>query len=125
MPTRQKKKILIIDDSPIALEIAKSALEEHYTVYTSPGLQDFEYKFPKVEPDGIIVDINMPEIYGDDICRVFKEGFGFKNTPIILFSDLSEEELKMRSEDSGADGYISKSWGPKRLLEVVKEIVGL
>ncbi len=119
-----KKKILVLDDSRTALEIARRALEAHYEVYTAPSLQDFEYKYPKVEPDGILVDINMPEIFGDDVCRVLKECYGFTGVPILLFSDVNEEELKRRAEEACANGYISKGWGAQRLLDVVTQAVG-
>lgn len=118
------QRILILDDSEIALEIARAALEgAGYSVTTVGSVLDFEREFPKAKPDAIMTDINMPEMYGDDVCMIFKESFGVTDIPIILFSDIEEEELKIRTQKSGANGYVCKRWGPEKLVETVKKIL--
>ncbi len=118
------KKILILDDSEIALEIARAALEgAGYAVTTVGTVIDFERMLPKVKPDAIITDINMPEMYGDDVCMIFKESFGITDIPIILFSDLDEVELEKRAKSSGANGFVCKRWGPERLVKAMKDIL--
>ncbi len=116
----EAKKILILDDSEFALEIARTALEKAgYAVTTVGTVVDFEKVLPRVKPDAIITDIIMPEIYVDD----FKKNLGIAGIPVVLFSDLNEAELKKIAQSSGANGFVCKSWGPEKLVEAMKKIL--
>ena len=76
-----------------------------------------------MKPDAIITDIIMPEIYVDDVSRIFKKNLGITGIPVILFSDLNETELKKIAQSSGANGFVCKSWGPEKLVEAMKKIL--
>ncbi len=117
------KKIVIIDDSPMILKLAKGALEAAgYEVHALEDPGEFD---PDVSgaPDLILVDINMPQFYGDDVVVYFKEAWPI-DAPIYLFSNVPEPELKERAEGCGADGYISKDWGLESLVKSVEMIIG-
>jgi len=119
-----EKKVIILDDSEIALELARAALEKRgYTVLTCLTVLEFERVIPRSNAQAIVIDINMPEMYGDDVCFIFKENFGIKDTPFILFSDINEDELKEKAKTSGADAYVCKKWGGDKLGQVVDEVV--
>jgi DNA-binding response OmpR family regulator len=117
------KHIVIIDDSEMILKLARTALEGagyRVTAIDDPG------NFDPTDTGSvslILVDINMPQFYGDDIVTYFKEAWSI-TTPIYMFSNLPEEELKKRAAACGANGYISKDWGLEALLEQVERIIG-
>ena len=118
------KKILLMDDSEITLEILKEGLEEKgFQVLCTTSLVEFDQLVLKEKPDLIITDIMMPEIKGDHICEVLKRDHFTANTPIILFSSIDEEELKSLCKKSGADGYISKKIEPEEIVEKIKDFV--
>jgi DNA-binding response OmpR family regulator len=118
------KKILLMDDSEITLEILKDGLEQKgFEVYTTTNLVEFDQTIIKVKPDLIITDIMMPDIKGDHICEVLKRDHHTTSTPIILFSSIEEEDLKALCKKSGADGYISKKSEPDEIVEKIKEFV--
>ena len=119
-----KKKILLLDDSAIALELEKSALEERgYEVATASTLLEFQAELDRFRPEIILTDLVMPDISGGDIVRVLKQDFDTQQIPIILFSSKPDDELAVIAEQAGADGYLSKSHGTERLGDMVDELV--
>ena len=116
-------KILVIDDSEIVLEIAKEALDgAGYQTATAINLKQFEDEIESSKPDLLVVDIKMPEMYGQDLCSLLKEQLG-TTTPIILFSDMDEEELETLALESNADGFVSKGSGTETLIKKIKEVL--
>ncbi len=114
------KKVLLVDDSEIVLTMASAALESGgYEVRSIERWEDLDTMIMHFIPDLILMDVNMPEVFGDHALMFFKEERGLSRVPILLYSDIDEKELRQRAEACGADGYISKSWGIDRMLEVV------
>ena len=118
------KRILLIDDSEITLEMEKALLEARgYEVRAASTLVVFEQLLKDFKPDLILTDIHMPEAKGTDICRTLKNEYGTQDIPIVLFSSLNDEELEKLAEQVGADGYLSKAHGLEALGEKVDELV--
>jgi CheY-like chemotaxis protein len=119
-----KKKILLLDDSAITLEMEKAVLEERgYEVATASNLIEFQAELDKFQPEVILTDLMMPDISGKDIVRVLKQDFHTERIPIILFSSKQDDELAEISEQAGADGFLSKSHGIEKLGDMVDELV--
>jgi CheY-like chemotaxis protein len=119
-----KKKILLLDDSAITLEMEKAVLEDRgYEVATAANLIEFQTALEKFQPEVILTDLMMPDISGKDIVRVLKQDFHTERIPIVLFSSKSDEELEEIAEQAGADGYLSKSHGIEKLGDMVDELV--
>lgn len=118
------KRVVLIDDSEIILESVKLALEDlgcDVEAMPEPSRSCFS---PESLPDLVLLDVNMPQAFGDDIARYLRDVCEL-TSPMYLYSSLSEEELEVRARDAGVDGFICKSWGRERLVEVVREILGL
>lgn len=123
-PTSAKARVVLIDDSEIILASIKDALEEigcDVVAVMEPTRAAFA---GEGSPDLILLDVNMPQAFGDDIARFLRETWDI-TSQIYLYSSLSEEELKTRAREAGADGYICKSWGKARLLQDVRALLGL
>jgi len=115
--------IVIIDDSRVALRLAKKALEgAGHTVQTMEDPGDFD-PHEGIPPNLLLVDINMPQFYGDDVVAYIRAEWSLA-APILLFSNVPEDELKERAENCGADGYISKNWGLDILVTKVNGLLG-
>ncbi|AKU92410.1 response regulator [Vulgatibacter incomptus] len=120
-PTR---KILIIDDSEISLEMEKFVLEARgHQVATAMNLVEFDKRLKAFQPELILVDVEMPDIPGNELVRILKQSCETDRIPIVLFSAKPDEELALLAERSGADGHLSKSNGIERLGEMVDELV--
>lgn len=120
----EKKRILLLDDSAITLEMEKAVLEERgYPVATASNLLEFQQLMEKFAPEVILTDLMMPDISGKDIVRVLKQDFHTERIPIVLFSSKSDDELAEIAEQAGADGFLSKSHGIDQLADMVDELV--
>jgi len=120
----EKKRVLLLDDSAITLEMEQAVLEERgYEVAVASNLLEFQKELDRFQPEIILTDLMMPDISGKDIVRVLKQDFHTERIPIVLFSSRPDEELAVIAEQAGADGYLSKSHGIEQLGDMVDELV--
>jgi DNA-binding response OmpR family regulator len=124
MNTAIAKRVLIIDDSPFILEATKAALMDvGFEVQVAQDLGEFEAQCG-AEHDLILIDIQMPEAFGDDLAMLLRGGRRLK-TPIFFLSSLPDEELARRAEEASVDGFISKRGGMDAMVRRVQEILGV
>ena len=71
----------------------------------------------KEKPDLILLDLLMPEMNGDEVCRVIKSDVELKNTKVIMVSTQSDEETVQRCKRMGCDDYITKPINQRELLK--------
>jgi len=119
-----RKKVLIVDDSPMMLELAHDALEAAgYRSLATSDLAEMSRLLEAEAPDLILLDVQMPEAYGDDVANVLR---GLRNvtTPVLLFSILDEAELAERAKAAEVDGYIYKGAGLGEMVRRVKALLG-
>lgn len=117
------RRVLVLDDSPLVLEAMREGLEgAGFDVRIANNLTEFE-EHCRVEHDLILIDVQMPEAFGDELAMMMRQGLARKGR-IYLLSSLSDDELRGRATDAEIDGFISKRWGLERVVERVKEIVG-
>jgi DNA-binding response OmpR family regulator len=116
------KRILVVDDSPLIRESAAQALAAAgYLVTVRAGFDDLlEHGLDGF--DLILMDVQMPELYGDDVAFTLRGERGV-TTPIYLFSSLPDQELARLAADAGIDGYIAKGAGLAVLVARVREIL--
>lgn len=105
------------------LDLAKEALEhEGYSVLIAQDFSQLAHIQDGRHLDLILMDVQMPELYGDDVAMVLREVRGVK-TPIYLLSSLNADELAERADEAEIDGYICKQDGIDALVTRVKEIL--
>jgi len=117
------KRIVLIDDSEMVLESVAIALEDagfDVTTMTEPNREEIAGNAPA---SLILMDVNMPQMFGDDMVDFLQEAWGVR-APLYLFSDIPEDELRSRSEEAGADGYLCKGWGMDRIVDTVRSLAG-
>jgi DNA-binding response OmpR family regulator len=116
------KRILIVDDSPLILAAAKHALVgAGYDVETRVGIDELG-AHGATGFDLILMDVQMPELHGDDVASVLRNQRAI-TAPIYLFSTLPDAELRERARDAGVDGYISKGAGLDHMVAEVTRIL--
>jgi len=81
-----RKKILVVDDNPVMVEIVKMALESDYDVVSAnDGLEGIN--LAKTEkPDVIIMDVMMPNVSGIELLRMLVSDDETKDIPVIVFT---------------------------------------
>jgi DNA-binding response OmpR family regulator len=118
------KRVLVIDDSPFILEATKAALtDEGFEVEVAQDLREAEARCGHPH-DLILIDVQMPEAFGDDLAMLLRVGRRMK-TPIFLLSSLPDDELSRRAQEAEVDGYISKRAGMEAIVKRVQEILGV
>lgn len=116
------KRVIVVDDSEVVLLMSSAALQSAgYEVKTLMRWEDLDGTLKEFRPDLILFDVNMPEMYGDFALMFFKEERNITDIPILLYSDIDVGELEQRAKDCGANGFVSKTWGVERMVEVVTE----
>jgi DNA-binding response OmpR family regulator len=122
-PTPERKAILVFDDSPFALALTRAALEAAgFTVAIAADLSSFERQRVAFDPDLILVDVQMPEAFGDDIASTLRGWHGVQ-VPILLVSSLEQAELERRAQRAHAAGYICKGAGMSELVRRCRELL--
>jgi DNA-binding response OmpR family regulator len=116
------KRILLVDDSPLIRASAAQALGTAGFEVTVRAAFDELLEHGIDGFDLILMDVQMPELYGDDVAFTLRGQRGV-TTPIYLFSSLEESELAGLARDAGIDGYIPKSAGLDELVVRVRRIL--
>lgn len=117
------KRILLMDDSEIFIEVTRRALEQAgYEVITANDLESFQQARQQKPADLVLMDVQMPEAFGDDIAMTLRFAHDV-DTPIFLLSSLSDQELAERANEAQIDGFISKNIGIERIVEQVRRIL--
>lgn len=110
-------KILIIDDENDILLLLKDLFEmEGYLVYTACSSEE-AFQSINVNPDIILLDINIPNVDGIEICDKIRN---FVNCPIIFLTARIEEIDIIRGFNVGGDDYIKKPFSIDELNARVK-----
>jgi len=115
-------KILIIEDEQNISSFVQRGLSinGYEAEVCNDGLQAWE-KLQTAVFDLIIVDIMMPFMSGLELCRAYRQKFGFA-TPVIMLTALSTTDDIVKGLDAGADDYITK---PFKLTELEARIKAL
>lgn len=99
------KKILIVDDDELIIEVMSYILKNcGYDVYSLNGGENVIEEVKGKHPDLLIMDASMPGINGKDICKVLKMNKETSNMPVIICS--GEDDLEKTLTQSGAPNDI-------------------
>jgi two-component system, OmpR family, alkaline phosphatase synthesis response regulator PhoP len=108
------KKILVVDDEPKIVQIARDYLEHAgFTVVTASTGRDALATARLEKPDLIVLDLGLPELDGLDVTRTLRKD---SNVPIIMLTARAEETDKLIGLELGADDYLTKPFSPKELV---------
>jgi len=119
------KKILLIDDEPDIITVTATRLETSgYEVLVAKDSEEALGMLKKgANPDLILLDLYLPNMQGDELCKKLKSDVKLKNVPIILFT-ASTIHVSAVVRETGADDYILKPFEPDALLYQIKRFIG-
>ena len=111
-------KIMIIEDDNKLRSLTKDYLEKYdYKVIEILDFKNIEDQFIEIQPDLVLLDINLPYYDGFYLCRVFRRK---SKIPIIIISARSSEMEQVMGIELGADDYVTKPFSSEVLLVKVK-----
>ena len=109
--------ILIVDDTPANLTVLSNILRgEGYKVRVAPNGERALIAVDKERPDLMLLDINLPDINGFDVCRKLKSDPATQDVPIIFISALDEVDDKVEAFEAGGADYITKPFQIREVL---------
>jgi excisionase family DNA binding protein len=127
-PANNRKRILVVDDDPIIVETIVQALEEDehdYEVISAADGFEAGLQVNHFRPDLLILDIMMPDIKGNEVCKKIKSNPETKSTMIIVLSAYLDEEKFEEMKSYGADMCFSKPLPLPQLKEEVARLLQL
>ncbi|OJF67798.1 two-component system response regulator [Alteromonas sp. V450] len=104
----EMQKVVIIDDEPTTLSILEHAVSTLADVILVSQSTQALSSIRKTKPDIVILDINMPEISGFDVCRELKSSQDMRDIPVIFITSLADSENEQIALSLGAIDFITK-----------------
>lgn len=112
-----KGDILIVDDTPANLQLLESILQEQgYRVRAAISGAMALKAIRHQAPDIILLDINMPEMNGYQVCHELKSDPDLKDIPVIFVSAAVETADKLLAFQEGGVDYVTKPFQPLEVL---------
>lgn len=115
------EKIYLVEDDTQLQNQLKDYLQRYdYEVYTVHDFKKVEDEFNVIQPDLVLLDINLPYYDGLYLCRVMRKK---SNVPIIIISARTSEAEQIIGLEQGADDYITKPLNLHLLLTKIKVLL--
>jgi DNA-binding response OmpR family regulator len=116
-------KIAIIEDDAAIHQMYRMKFEtEGFDVQLASNGKSGIELVKKFNPDIVLLDLQMPEVDGLEALRAIRSSKQNKQTPVIILTNLGEEESPKELKDLGANGYIVKAdYTPRQVVLKVKE----
>jgi two-component system alkaline phosphatase synthesis response regulator PhoP len=119
-----KTRILLVEDDPALRKLLKEALPESIFVIdiAETGREGLDM-IVKRKPDLILLDWNLPDLNGFEVCKYIKQNKDCAHIPIIMVTAYSELNRKVSALDVGADDYITKPFEIEELIARIKAVL--
>ncbi len=116
----EKMKILLVDDTPVNIDVlSKSLTNEGYNIFAAPS-GDIALKIiDKIVPDLILLDVMMPGLDGFETCKKLKSKTSTKDIPIIFITAKSDKNDVVNGFQLGGVDYITKPFNYEEVLRRV------
>jgi putative two-component system response regulator len=120
MFSNDRKIILLADDDPVNLKLARNTLMDTYDVFTMPSAEKMFQFLEQKSPDLILLDVLMPETSGYSAIKILKQDPRTREIPVIFLTSQSDSGSELKGFNLGAVDYISKPFSPQLLLKRVE-----
>jgi diguanylate cyclase (GGDEF)-like protein len=123
---QEKPVVLIVDDEPVNIQVLAACLKNNYQIkVATSGQQSLQLIKSGLEPDLILLDIDMPGMDGYEVCALLKENMTTASIPVIFVTAKSEIHEEEKGLELGAVDYITKPISPAIVAARVKTHVTL
>lgn len=108
------QKVLLVDDERMITDVLEAyLLKEGYDVFKSDNGLDALRKAEAENPDLIVLDLMLPDISGEEICRLLRKE---SDVPILMLTAKSGEDERINGIVMGADDYVTKPFSPREIV---------
>jgi DNA-binding response OmpR family regulator len=119
------KKILIIEDDEAILELLLTIfnLSDDYQILCSRDGEEALRIVKEDTPDIILLDMQIPKINGNDICRIIKSNPTTSCIKIVILTGMSQDFELQKAKEAGADACMTKPFSSNAIVERVEELL--
>lgn len=116
--------VLVVDDDPVVRKLTRDILSRVAdAVHLVACGEDAVRVAPQLDPDLILLDVNMPGINGFEVCTQLRADPRTREVPIIMVTSLNDRDSRLRGIEAGADDFITKPYDRMELRARVKTIL--
>ena len=116
-----RQTVLIVDDEKGIVEVVRDyLLNAGFHVLEAYNGRDALALFDQMAPDLVVLDLMLPDITGEEVCRVIRRK---SRVPIIMLTAKVAEADLLKGFNLGADDYVTKPFSPRQLLARVQAIL--
>jgi CheY-like chemotaxis protein len=121
-PSAGRRLLLIDDSATVRAALSVRLGERGYPVRAAKSMSESAIALLEFNPEIVVTDVQMPDVAGDEICRIIKANMK-RLVPVIFYSSLPPRELKARARAAGADGYVHKDAGIDALVACMNDLL--
>jgi len=119
-PEHRRYRVVCVDDSPTILKLIHSYLEEDdFSVFMINDPVRALMQVVRCKPDLVLLDVEMPNLDGYELCSLLRRHPAFKSVPIVMVTGNTGFVDRARAKLSGASGYLTKPFNRSELLKIV------
>jgi len=121
-----KKKILLVEDDSLIVEIYTTRLKEAgFEIESEPDGESAIRKLKEKEFDLVLLDIVLPNLTGFELLEKIRNKEKLKNVKVLILSNLGQKTDVEKAERLGAIKYLIKAhYTPSEVVEEIKKILG-
>ena len=122
-PTSKNIKILVIEDTQVDQRLTVAAIEHdgYISLVANDGKTGFELAKAQ-KPDLIIIDYNLPDAKGPDVCKLLKAHTDTNHIPVLFLTNLTDPDYVVNCFEQG-ENYLAKPISGKLLLKQIDSIL--
>ena len=117
--------LLIVDDNEDFRIFMRYSLELQYRVKLAVNGKEAWEMMQEELPDLVISDVMMPQMDGNELCRLIKQDKRTAHIPVILLTARQNTEAKLEGLQTGADDYVTKPFNMTILVLRIRKLIEL
>jgi two-component system cell cycle response regulator DivK len=120
------KTVLIVEDNELNMKLFNDLLEAHgyVTLKTASGTDALQLA-RQHRPDLVLMDIQLPEVSGEEVMQWMKADADLKSIPIVAVTAFAMKGDEERIRGRGCEAYLSKPISVAKFLETVRNFAGI
>ena len=119
----QRAIILVVDDTPVNLQLCKGLLDGIFDVRLAKSGKMALDAVKKLQPDVILLDIEMPDMSGLEVKTEMNKNPDFKEIPVIFVTSHATEQLVVKAVEHGAADYVVKPFDANVLRTKIQNVL--
>jgi len=123
MSQAKKLRVLMVDDEPDFLELARRWITPEYELLALTGGEDLMKKLKSFRPDAIILDVHMNGQDGFHLCTLIRADRAYDDVPVLFLTGTKEDANYLKNFKAGGTAYLMKPVSKKQLLAMIRELL--